>query len=57
MFKCVCGGYVAPLGWVGSGRGQEGVEEKKGKVGAGEGELEGWGRKVIGDTLHSKKFC
>ena len=55
MLECVCGGYVAPLGWAGSGRGQEGGEERKGKW--GEGELEEWEGKVIGDTLHHKYFC
>ena len=47
MLECVCGGYVAPLGWAGGGRG-EGEEGKKGKVGDG---------KMIGGTLHHKYFC
>ena len=52
MLECVCGGYVAPLGWAGGGgRG------KKGRWGEGEGELEGGEGKVIGGTSHHKYFC
>ena len=39
--------------WEGAGGG----EAKKGKVGEGEGELEGGEGKVIGGTLHHKDFC
>ena len=56
MLECVCGGYVAPLGWVGGGR-EEGEERKKGKVGGGRGGIgRRGGGKVIGGTLHHKCF-
>ena len=33
VLECVCSGYVAPLGWAGSGRGQDGGEEKRDGLG------------------------
>ena len=57
MLECVCGGCVASLVWVGEGEGAGGRRGKKGRLGEGEGGLEGGEGKVIGGTLHHKCFC